>query len=408
MTARGAIFLLLLLGCAPRQTTPLAPLVLYNGDMEQGGDYPTRWGEPWVGIKQRMVHRDTQVKHQGVASLGITLSEGTGERAMGQELKWQGTRRVTWRGWVKTKGRVTATVALRAFRNGWEVLPYTPALRLTHESDWTPFEQTTTLPEETTRFEVGVLVKGRGQVWLDEVALEGEQLQNQPAPALWVAPPQHQTPTIAYPGFLWDNPEGWQFHHQEQKRYLQKTNPQVVLVGDSLTWGWTSGGQAEWERYFKPLPAELMAIGGDRTSQVLWRVQDGTLAGLHPKVIVLAIGINNLLRDNATETEVAAGVLACRAALQKACPTAKVLVVGLFPAKESARHPLRGRIRRVNALLKAQLPELLDLGDRFLEPDGTLSHDTAPDEIHLSTKGYALYRALLYPKISQYLKGTRS
>ena len=407
MTARGAIFLLLLLGCAPRRTTPLAPLVLYNGGMEQGVDYPTRWGEPWVGIKQRMVHRDTQVKHQGAASLGITLSEGTGERAIGQELKVAGSRRLTWRGWVKTKGSVTATLALRAFRNGWEVLPYTSALRLTQESDWTPFEQAVTLPEETTRCEVGVLVKGRGQVWLDEVTLEGDQVQNQLAPSLWVAPPQHQKSTSAYPGFFWDNPDGWQFHHQAQKHHLSKTNPQVVLVGDSLTWGWTSGGQAEWERYFKPLRSELMAIGGDRTSQVLWCLQDGTLAGLHPKVIVLGIGINNLLRDNASEAEVVEGVLACRTALQKTCPSAKVLVVGLFPAKESARDPLRGRIRRVNVLLKAQLPDLLDFGNRFLEPDGTLSYDTAPDEIHFSTKGYALYRALLYPKIVQHLKDTR-
>lgn len=407
MKACGLICLLLLLGCAPRRPVPLPLLVLYNGDMEQGIDYPTRWGEPWVGYKQHAVSRDTTVKKAGKAALRITLTAAMGEKAIGQEVIVSGPRRLTLRGWLKTEGAIMATVALRPFRNGWEVLPYKPALQVHQETDWTPFEQTVTVPAEATRFEVGVLVKGTGKAWLDEVRLEGEQVENRPTPALWVAPPRHQEPTKPYPGFLLDAPEGWQFNHQEQKKYLATTKPKVLLVGDSITQGWAAGGGDAWTRDWKPLGTELMALGGDRTSQVLWRLQDGTLAGLHPQVVVLLVGINNLLRDTNTDTEVADGVLACRAALQKACPTAQVLVIGLFPAKERAADPLRARIRHVNALLKAKLPELLDLGDRFLEPDGTLRREISPDQVHFSSKGYALYHAALYPEVLRHLKGTR-
>ena len=39
----------------------------------------------------------------------------------------------------------------------------------------------------------------------------------------------------------------------------------------------------------------------------------------------------------------------------------------------------------------------LDIGDKFMEKDGTISKDVMPDYLHLSEKGYELWASLLKP-----------
>src|SRR5204863_5834320 len=74
----------------------------------------------------------------------------------------------------------------------------------------------------------------------------------------------------------------------------------VLFLGDSITDAWggeghgRGSGAAIFEKEYKPLKAANFGIGGDRTQHVLWRLQNGELEGIQPKVVMLMIGTNNL------------------------------------------------------------------------------------------------------------------
>ncbi len=389
------------MGCAPRPVAPLPLLQLRNGDMEQGTDAPTAWGDPWVGYKRRALSRDMKVKHSGQAALKFCLEGISGERTLEQVVRGGAGREITLRGWVKTEGALQVQVGILPYDPRVRPLALLPALRLKKTSDWCLFTQKVTLSDDSSGFSVALRAEGAGTVWLDDVQLAGEHVETVPADPITVAPPEHQDPERPYSG---TPGEAWHPNHERLKPQAQGTDSPVVFLGDSLTWDWQQAGNDAWERHFKPLGALNLGMGGDRTSQILWRIQDGALAGLHPKLVVLGVGINNLSRDTYPSERVAQGVKACVRAIKRACPGTRVLVVGIFPVQDSPTRPLRAQIRRVNALLARQLSDFLDFGNVFLEPDGNLNPALFRDGIHLTAQGYALYCQKLSPRIQSLLK----
>jgi lysophospholipase L1-like esterase len=88
-------------------------------------------------------------------------------------------------------------------------------------------------------------------------------------------------------------------------------------------------------------------------------------------------------------------VAAIVAELRKHRPGMKVLLPAIFPRSAKPDDPVRLKVKATNALL-ANLGDgktviYKDIGDRFLEPDGTLSTDVMPDRLHLSGKGYDIW-----------------
>ncbi|MBB6049391.1 GDSL-type esterase/lipase family protein [Armatimonas rosea] len=391
----------LLSGCTPRNPAPLPLLQLHNGGMEQGTDAPTDWGGDWVGYKRHALSRDTQVKHSGSASLRFQLTPRDHERTLEQLVVGGAGRSVVLSGWLKTEGALRVQVGVLPYGSRGTALAAPAFFMVEKPTGWTHFSQPLTLPENALSFSVALRAAGAGAVWLDDVQLSGERVETVPSDPLTVLPPQHQEPERPYPG---THLPTWYEVHQALKAQARSATPNIVFLGDSITKRWRLDGSDEWERFFAPLGALNLGLEGDRTSQVLWRIQDGTLAGLHPKLVVLAVGANNLIRDTYPPERVAAGVLACVRAVERACPGTKVLVVGIFPTEKSATHPIRARIQQTNALLAAQLPHFLELGKDFLEPDGTLSDRLFPDQIHPNAAGYRLYRERLLPKIQSLVK----
>ena len=67
----------------------------------------------------------------------------------------------------------------------------------------------------------------------------------------------------------------------------------MIFVGDSITHSWESVGKDTWERYYAKRNAVNMGVGGDCTQHALWRLQNGEITGITPKLAVILIGINN-------------------------------------------------------------------------------------------------------------------
>jgi lysophospholipase L1-like esterase len=193
--------------------------------------------------------------------------------------------------------------------------------------------------------------------------------------------------------------------HKQFLKIAAKGNVDVLFLGDSITHGWE--GQKAWKKYFAPLKAANFGIGGDQTGHVLWRLTEGgELNGLTPKVAVLMIGTNNSGRDSAEQ--IAEGITLIIKTIQERSPTTKVLLLGIFPRGEKAGTAIRAKLAKVNSLIAklddgGKTVKYLDIGEKFLEPDGSLSKNIMPDYLHLSPRGYEIWAEAITPTLKEML-----
>ena len=199
----------------------------------------------------------------------------------------------------------------------------------------------------------------------------------------------------------------WQDMHGRFLERAKQGNVDVLFLGDSITQGWAGSGNEVWKERFEPLKSANFGIGGDQTQHVLWRLQDGKeLEGISPKVIVLMIGTNNTARNSAEQ--IAEGVTAIVHELTKQAPQGKVLLLGVFPRSPKPSDPVRGKIKGINERI-AKLDDgkqvrYLDIGDKFLKSDGTLTKEIMPDYLHLSKQGYQIWADAIQPSLADMMK----
>jgi platelet-activating factor acetylhydrolase IB subunit beta/gamma len=176
----------------------------------------------------------------------------------------------------------------------------------------------------------------------------------------------------------------------------------VLLVGDSITIQW---GES-WKKHFPDLKAVNIGIGGDKTQNVLWRLDHGGVEGLQPKAIVLMIGNNNMFFTPETGIEAAAlGIQMCVKNLREKFPAAAIIVAKILPAHAPGNRFYED-IKKTNAALDPLKLDsdanvkVLDLWSDFTNADGTIKKDLfTPDNIHLSPAGYAVYAEKLKPQL---------
>ena len=186
----------------------------------------------------------------------------------------------------------------------------------------------------------------------------------------------------------------WVQRHEGFVSLAKRGGIDLLFLGDSITDGWRGGGKAVWAKYWAPLKAANFGISGDRTQHVLWRMQNGELEGIKPKLVVLMIGTNNTGKRNTTP-EIIEGVTAVVKGLRAKLPASKVLLLAIFPRGEKADQPIRAQLKEINAALAklddGRAVKFLDLGPKFLQADGTLSRDIMPDLLHPNEKGYQIW-----------------
>jgi lysophospholipase L1-like esterase len=199
---------------------------------------------------------------------------------------------------------------------------------------------------------------------------------------------------------------GWvQRQEQLNARVKKHADAELIFIGDSITHAWEGGGKDVWQKYYAKRHAVNLGIGGDRTQHVLWRLEHGNLDGIHPKLAVVMIGTNNCATN--TPDEIANGVRAIVTKLRTKVPECKVLVLDIFPRGPNAEDPLR----KVNEAANEQIAKFadgqhvfyLDIGPKFLGPDGTLSRDIMPDLLHPNAKGYEIWASSIEPTVARLL-----
>ncbi|MBK8039429.1 MAG: GDSL family lipase [Verrucomicrobiaceae bacterium] len=229
------------------------------------------------------------------------------------------------------------------------------------------------------------------------------------APAVKLPP---QAPDVAAQKFGPDgkvNP-GFVAAHERFVKTAQEGKAQLVFLGDSITAGWGSKKEI-WDKAFGAYQPANFGIGGDRTQHVLWRIQNGELDGIKPKVCVLMIGTNNVGSDPAEG--IAKGVTAIIETIRAKQPQAKILLLAVFPRGEFASTPAkantgRDKLKQVNEII-AKLDDgknihFLDIGSKFLQSDGSITKAIMPDFLHLSAPGYQIWADAITPKLAELMK----
>jgi hypothetical protein len=131
----------------------------------------------------------------------------------------------------------------------------------------------------------------------------------------------------------------------------------VYFEGDSITRRWGALDYpdllANWKQNFFGWNAGDFGWGADRTQNILWRLENGELDGVNPKVVVLLAGTNNLGDPfppggaNARADNITRGLEAILRVIQEKAPTATILVMGIFPRNDKMELiPLIDRINR--------------------------------------------------------------
>lgn len=196
----------------------------------------------------------------------------------------------------------------------------------------------------------------------------------------------------------------WTLRNDAVNERVKQGSVDLLLIGDSITHSWESGGKKYWDKYYAPRNAVNMGFSGDRTQHVLWRLDHGHLEGISPKLAVLMIGTNNSNGNDNTAEEIADGIIAICRKLRTKCPKTKILILAIFPR---GPEPSAQREKNAKASLLAskkadnKMIYYLDINDKFLTKDGFLTKNIMPDYLHPNEAGYKIWAEAIEPRVAK-------
>jgi len=198
--------------------------------------------------------------------------------------------------------------------------------------------------------------------------------------------------------------------HNANVELAKKGDIDVLFMGDSITdfWRNSSGnmaGRPVFDKYFGGMKVANFGISGDTTQGVLYRLRNGEGQGFKPKAIMLMIGSNNTGLNSAPE--IVEGIGAVILEMRKDFPDAKILLLGILPFS-TPDNPVRATIAEINKSI-AKLHDgkhvfYLDIGAKFMNPDGSIPREVMSDAVHPTTKGYTIWAEAVKEPLAKLLK----
>jgi lysophospholipase L1-like esterase len=205
----------------------------------------------------------------------------------------------------------------------------------------------------------------------------------------------------------------WRTRHEEKLQELRAHHVDLIFLGDSITQDYELSDFAPvWRRFYGDRNAINLGFTGDATSHLLWRIENGEVSGIAPKVAVILIGANNLGRLHWSAEDTVAGIDAIIAQLRKRLPHTKLLLLGVLPSERSTW--VTDTTLAINKALEARYHggdvTYLDIGHVFMKADKVntdlffdpkLTPPAAP--VHPTAEGQALMAAAIEPTLSALL-----
>lgn len=184
----------------------------------------------------------------------------------------------------------------------------------------------------------------------------------------------------------------------------------VVMVGDSIIHFWEWKHPRSWAKFVKGRSVLNLGYGGDKTQNVIWRIEHGELDGYKAKWIVLMVGTNNNTLKDANPSDTAEGVKKIVGMIRKRQPEARIVLHPIFPrgnSPESARHAApRARNDATNRLLHEFAMAdgnlvWIDFNDKLVDETGWVPKSLMADEIHPTDAGYDIWMSAIEPVLKK-------
>ena len=194
----------------------------------------------------------------------------------------------------------------------------------------------------------------------------------------------------------------WQTRHAQMNERVKQGNVDLVFIGDSITHGWEGEGKAVWDTYYAHRNAVNLGIGGDRTEHVIWRLENGNIDGIAPKLAVVMIGTNNHKVNSAEE--ISEGVTGIIRRVRNGLPDTKVLLLAIFPRGDRP-DAITEKLAKANSLIADlaadPMVQFADIGSFFLDKNGKVPQEIMPDLLHPNGKGYQIWAEAIEPWVAE-------
>jgi lysophospholipase L1-like esterase len=205
--------------------------------------------------------------------------------------------------------------------------------------------------------------------------------------------------------------------HEQLLAKAKQGGVDVYFEGDSITRRWGATDYPElldnWRRNFFGWNAGDFGWGADRVENILWRLDNGELDGVNPKVIVLLAGTNNVGNRvppegiDAAAANVTKGLEAVIHVMQSKAPNATIIVTAIFPRNDNMA--VLPEINQINAnlaiLAGGRKLRFLNINDKLADRNGTLYDGmlNARDKLHPTLQGYQVWADALKPLLTELL-----
>ncbi len=207
--------------------------------------------------------------------------------------------------------------------------------------------------------------------------------------------------------------EWWKKRHEQILEKVKTSDPQLIMIGNSITHNLDEPDRKIfWDRYLNDLDAINMGFSGDRTENVIWRLQNGSLEGINPKVATLLIGTNNTDGNHyleiSTAEEVAEGIWKICEIIREKLPDTEIVLLGILPYGYKPNH--HDEINKACNKIISGYPgkdkkiHYYDFGHLFLTAEGKVDRELMPDYLHPNLEGDQLIFEAMSPIISNLLR----
>jgi lysophospholipase L1-like esterase len=214
--------------------------------------------------------------------------------------------------------------------------------------------------------------------------------------------------------------------HSELVEKAKQGRIDVYFEGDSITRRWGTNDEQykhflrNWQENFFGWNAANFGWGGDKTQNILWRLNSGELDNVNPKIIVLLAGTNNVgnnppqskddPRNDPGVRDITRGIKAILDVCRRKAPGATIVLMGIFPRNDNMLvMPIINEINRRIAKLGdgkkgGKRIRYLNINDKLADNDGRfLEGMVNKDGVHLDLKGYQVWADALKPVFTELL-----
>jgi cephalosporin-C deacetylase-like acetyl esterase/lysophospholipase L1-like esterase len=206
--------------------------------------------------------------------------------------------------------------------------------------------------------------------------------------------------------------------HTELLEKVRKGRIDIYFEGDSITRRWgTSDEQYKsflenWRRNFFGWNAADFGWGGDKIENILWRLNNGELDNVNPRIIVVLAGTNNVGNvsprsiEDPRVADITRGIKAILDLCRRKAPHATIVLMGITPRNDNmAVMPIINQVnRKIASFADGKKIRYVNINDKLADKDGKLFEGMAnQDALHLDVKGYQVWADALKPILTELL-----